>query len=174
MCRHLLRYLRLLVSYVDTLRTCVDTSSLHSSVLIHCLHVLTFNHQFSKLCPLITCVNTSDSCIDSWSFIFKTLASIFVCRLLKAMCWHFHFQIVYYFHVSTPQSYVSTLSFPESILYALSSCVDTTRSCVNTSCLERTSMFSLVIWASNISSKQVDFHEHLQSLQSFWDRIQSL
>ena len=67
MCWHLLCCMRLLVSCVDTSRTCVDTSSLHFSVVIHCLHVSTpqyhvstLDHQFLKFCLLLTCVGTKD------------------------------------------------------------------------------------------------------------------
>ena len=130
MCRHLLHYLRLLVS-------CVDTSSLHSSVLIHCLHVSTLqfhvstlDHQFFKLWPLITCVYTSDSCVDSWSFIFKTLALSLCVDTLKSCVDTFISRIIFlctifmcrhllprtYFHI-----FLGQLSFKQFKIFKRSS-----------------------------------------------------
>ena len=59
-----LKFLKALVPCVDTSQTCVDTSSLYSSVETHCLQVLTL--------PVLG--------VDTWSSSLKSLATIRKCQ----------------------------------------------------------------------------------------------
>ena len=87
------------------LSPCVDTSRSMCQLLVIS----------SKLWPLFTCVDTSVSCVDSWSFMFKSLASVSMCRHFNVMCRHLHFQIIYCLHVLTLQPDVSTLHFQTQV-----------------------------------------------------------
>ena len=84
MCQHFKNMCRLLIiDFLDFI--------LCSYVLTPQFHVSTPHDSFSKLWPLSLCVDTLSLCVNYWSFIFRILASGFMCRFLKFMCWHFQF-----------------------------------------------------------------------------------
>ena len=90
-------------------------------------------------------------CVDTWSSILQTLASVFVCRLIKFMC---QYLII---HSSTLASVFMCrlLKFMCRHLYSKFKSLSIVFMCrfsmpyVDTSRLEYSSIFSLANWASN-------------------------
>ena len=119
MCRHLEIMCRLLISSlprlgplftrVDTLVSCVDTS-------------------FPDLL-LSACVDTLKSCVDTFNSRINSLDTFFMCQHFKTHVSTLQFLIAHCPHVSTLQNACVDTSIPDCCI--LSSCVDTSRTCVD-------------------------------------------
>ena len=120
-------FLKLLVTCVDTLRTCVETSSLLSLVNTHCLHVSTLHIQIAhcpyvltlwpdvstlifldlNICSLFTCVDSSTDVSTLYIQIQSPMSSC-----IDSLTWcvdTFNQFFGYYLDASTPHEHVSTL-----------------------------------------------------------------